>query len=214
MSAADRAQSRDLRSYSASRRYTIQNPGKHKEAVVTARLEYTDKTGKVIKVLKEEGSEGLFRRVLYKVLDGEIEASRKIEHDDARIDAKNYNFRLLGTETTSGRRCYMLEMIPKKSSKYLMVGKLWVDTEDFGIVRFEGRPAASLGFWVGKPHIVQTFQKVGPSWFLLQNKSVADVKLLGKTELTIEGYDIQIPSRAGTVASTRKHALVKATVQD
>lgn len=206
MNEADRLQDRSLPAYSAERRYTLRNLGKDKKAVVTAHLDYTEQSGKVIQVVKEEGTDGLFRRVIHKVVEAEVETSKRVENE-ARIDGTNYNFRLLGTEMVEGHKCYALELLPKRSSKYLIAGKLWVNTEDFGVVRIEGRPSGSLGFWVGKPYITQSFKKVGPAWFLTRNDSVADVKLIGKTELTIEGYGINVSPASPAVAAARKHRL-------
>jgi hypothetical protein len=210
MNDSDLRQDRNLPAYSAERRYTLHNPGKDKKAIVTAHLEYTDKSGKVIKIVKEEGADGLFRRVIRKVADAEVETSKQVEQD-ARIDHKNYDFKLLGTEAVENYKCYVLQLSPKRSSKYLIAGKLWVNSEDFGVVRVEGRPSGSLGFWVGKPYITQTFKKVGPAWFLTRNESIADVKLIGRTELTIEGYNINIsPAGSAVAAAQKRRVLVSA----
>jgi outer membrane lipoprotein-sorting protein len=207
MNDSDRRQDRSLPAYSAERRYTLHNPGKDKKAIVTAHLDYTDKSGKVIKIVKEEGADGLFRRVIRKVLDAEVETSKQVEQE-ARIDQKNYNFQLLGTESLENHKCYVLQLHPKRASKFLIAGKLWVSSEDFGVVRIEGRPSGSLGFWVGKPYITQSFKKVGPAWFLTRNESVADVKLIGRTELTIEGYDINIAPAGSAVAAAQKRRVL------
>lgn len=61
----------------------------------------------------------------------------------------------------------------------------WIDAKAFGLVRFEGYPTENLSFWVGKPHITQTFDQFGEHSLLVKNQSIAEAKILGKLELTI-----------------------------
>ena len=79
----------------------------------------------------------------------------------------------------------MLSLVPKRNSKYLIQGKAWVDSAEFGLVRIEGYPTESLSFWVGKPFIVQEFDNVGGHWLLRSNKSIVDAKIIGRIELTV-----------------------------
>jgi hypothetical protein len=183
--------------FAATRRYFLQTANGERTAAVTARLEFTRDTGKTFAVISEGGNNSTFRRVIHKVLDGEAEASRGTREDN-RIIPQNYRFELTGMDDCNGRRCYVLHLIPKRKSKFLMEGRAWVDEQEFAIVRLEGRPAASLSFWVGKPEFVQTFRKQHGQWLLANTHSVADVKLVGRTELTIEASDFEFPVRTAT----------------
>jgi hypothetical protein len=68
-----------------------------------------------------------------------------------------------------------------------------VDAIDSQLVRMEGRTAASMSFWVGKPYVVYDFQKVGCYWLAARNHSMADARFIGTTQLTIEvqGYELK-----------------------
>jgi len=185
----------------AVRRYAIQSERKGKNASLLARVEYHRQSGKSFEVLAEDGNDSIFRRVIHKVLAGEAEASRV--RGDTEISSANYEFRLLGAGNLQGRNCYVLELSPRRKSKYLIAGKAWIDAQEFAVIRVEGRPSESLSFWVGKPYIVQTFCKVGDNWVLAANRSIADVRLIGRTEFTIESRSFETPVRTAALQRPR-----------
>jgi hypothetical protein len=178
-----------LLEYTASRRYLLHNPRMKHDAEMLVRMDYRKGQGKVFQVLAADGAEGISRRVFDKLLAGEAEGSFK-NNVDRNLNSQNYEVRLVGQEGCEGRRCYVLALAAKTKSKYLLNGKAWIDAEDFAVVRMEGRPAASLSFWVGKPYIVQEFEKVGDFWMASRNVSRSETRLLGTSDLTIEssGY--------------------------
>ena len=193
MAEADREQREALKQYSAVRRYTLRNQRMSKTAEIIVRVEYRKDEGKTFEVLSSEGAEGIGSRVLHRLLENEAETSKKDLGDERKVSSQNYNFQLLGTESQGGRQCFVLALKPKVKSKYLLNGIAWVNAHDFAIERIEGRPTASVSFWVGKPFITLDFEKVGDFWLVSRNHSHADGKLLGATDLTIDcsQYEVQ-----------------------
>ena len=190
MNQSERTRDRNLTAYSAVRRYALRSES-GKIAVMTVRLVYRSDSGKTFEVLSQNGSDGIFRHVLEKVLQAESDTSRA--HNNELISPENYNFRLLGMGQQGSHRCYVLQLLPKHKSKYLIDGKAWIDAEDFALVRMEGRTAGSVSFWIGKPYITQSFEKVGNYWLASKNDSIANAKFVGRTELTIESSDYSVP---------------------
>ena len=131
-------------------------------------------------VLKVTGSSQIFERIL----DGEAALARvpAVERD---ISYANYEFKLAGTETAMGRSCYVLQLIPRKQSKYLLEGRVWIDAATFAMVRLEGRPAASVSLWIGKPLIIQEFGERNGAWVATSSNAISNTRLLGTTQLTI-----------------------------
>jgi len=78
----------------------------------------------------------------------------KARHD---ITAINYKVRLLGNEVIAGRSCYILELAPRMKNRFLIIGKAWVDSDSYGVVRIEDQFAASLSILVGAPRIKEEF---------------------------------------------------------
>jgi len=182
----------NLRDYSVVRKYRLRNSHLSNDAVMTVRLIYIKGQGKTFEVLDLQNAEGMSRKVLERVVQGEAESSRKELQDELAVTNKNYKFHAAGVEMQDNRRCYIVELTPRHKSKYLVQGKAWVDASEFALLRVEGRPSASLSFWVGKPYIVQTFQKVGPFWMAAQNRSESQSFLLGTSVLTIDYSQYQV----------------------
>ena len=168
--------------------------------------------GKQFEILEWENAGGLQKHALEKILESEVEASkRSIDIQDGAITSTNYDFVSLGSQIWNGRECYVVQLIsnPKRSSKYLLDGKAWIDPIEHAIVRVEGRTARSVSFWIGKPYIART-SKIDDVWVSARNRSVSDVKLLGKTELSIDLRDYQIVRSDAELAhtQTRKNLLI------
>jgi len=192
MNRTEENRGRTLSTYSAIRHYTLRGE-KGKTSEMTVRLCYRNESGKRFEVLSQNGSDGIFARVFEKVLQAEAETSRDGDRDKQAISPENYNFHLLGMEARDGRSCYLVRLLPKRKSKYLIDGSAWIDAEDFALVRLEGRTAGSVSFWIGRPYIVQCFEKVGGYWLASKNDSVANAKFIGRTELTIDSSDYSVP---------------------
>jgi hypothetical protein len=77
-------------------------------------------------------------------------------------------------------------------SSHLLKGRSWVDTESHGLVRIEGKPAASPAFMAGRPEIVRDYAQIEGFSLATKSRAVSDSFLLGKTELTIEYSDYRI----------------------
>ncbi len=207
------AQEKNLQHYRMIRTYTLNNADGSKPVELLAQVVFDGESGKSIQVIEERGSDGMFRRALHKVLEAEIRTSNKDGKKEARITPDNYSFHLNGTEMRDGRRCFVLQLTPKRKSKYLVDGRAWVDAEDYALVGLEGRSAASVSFWVGKPYITQSYEKIGDFWLMASNHSVADAKFVGRIALTIETRDVEM---GGTkvVLAHRHHASAANIVLD
>lgn len=137
---------------------------------------------------------GIQKEILKKILDGEMQAAAQKDTD---INPTNYEFRLAGSKVLNGRECQVIDLIPRRRTKYLLDGWACVDMNDMAFTHVEGRTAKGVSFWVGRPYISQDFRKVGDFWYSAQSRSKADVKLLGSTELTIDYLDYSIEPKQG-----------------
>jgi len=193
VSAAEYERESDVRKVVCTRQYKLHNARWQKDGVMRVLITSDTRTGaKQFQILSME-AEGLQKKVFLKLLEEEIESS---DHQDstenADITSANYDFELAGSETKNRRTYLIMHLKPKRSSKYLIAGKAWIDPEEHAIVRVEGRTARSLSFWIGKPQITQSFRKVEDVWVSDANHSVSDVRFLGRTELTIDFGDYKI----------------------
>lgn len=184
----------------STRRYTLRNKRWQKDAVMHVRIVSEPGSAKRFEILALENAEGLQKKVFTKLLEAEVEASRSDSGEaDSGITLANYDFTHMGREVINGRECLVLQLKPKRNSKYLLEGKAWIDPKERAILRVEGKTARSISFWIGKPHVVQEFRKVDDVWVAATNRSVSDVKFLGRTELQVEFVDYDIAPKSGRV---------------
>src|SRR5450432_97885 len=148
-----------LKEYSGSRQYTLQNLRFGKQAAVAVLMRYRTVEGERYTVLTRSGSDQL-NGIIDKVMASQAGASVPPENIRHQITSANYRVRLLGTEAAAGRSCYVLELAPRTKSRFLIVGKAWVDVDTYAVVRIEGQFAASFSILVGAPRISEDFIEV------------------------------------------------------
>lgn len=189
---AEQAARRHTVSYSGTRTYAMRNYRFNKEARVTVRMTYQPGEGKHFTVLERSGSDRLLD-IIQQIMDTEAEASRPAELVRKGLTPDNYVARLRGSDTASGRECWVLEVKPRAKNKYLISGTAWVDKTTFDVVRIDAVTAASLSIWVGTPHIVEDRAEFDGLWLPARLKSRSSTFLTGESELDIAytGYQIQ-----------------------
>lgn len=189
MAAQDLERQSSIEGYAGMRRYVLENQNFQKRAEMVVRVKGDPDGTKHFEVVSEDGWKAANTHVLRKMLESESETSRPELRATTRLNFTNYQFAIVGTETVAGRKAYVLETKPKRKDKYLFEGRIWVDAEDYALVRAEGSPAKNPSFWTKSTHFVQVYQKSGPLWFPLSTQSITDARLFGTTDVHIEYFD-------------------------
>jgi outer membrane lipoprotein-sorting protein len=187
MTARDAERRAALAGYSVMRQYQVVNKNRHAEMLV--RLMCTSGGAKQFSILREDGSGAIRKHVFRKMLEEETNASLRDTREGTLISPANYSFYLVGTELVDGRAAYILEVNPKRKSKYLIRGRIWVDAADYAIVRVEGSPAENPSFWTKSVRFVHTYRKVGDFWFAASTTSATEVRIFGTAELSIKEFE-------------------------
>ena len=183
----------ELTGYTATRRYVAVNKSRHAEMLV--HVDCASDGAKQFTIISEEGSGAIRKHLFQKLLSEETEASRRGTRNGTRLTSANYDFQVVGQEALETGPAYLLEVSPKTPNKYLIKGKIWVDVNDYSIVRIEGQPARNPSFWVRNVHFVHTYQKVGQFWFASSTDTTSQVRIFGDSELTIENTDYKLNPR-------------------
>jgi hypothetical protein len=193
-----------LHGYTASRRYVLENSRHHKRAEMLVAVKCLDDGSKQFETVSATGWGAARSHVFPKLLESESEASLPGVRERSRITPQNYSFEMVGTDYIDQRAAYVIAIAPRTQNKYLVQGRIWVDVEDYAIVRIEGKPARNPSFWTRSVHFVHTYQKSGVLWLPASDLSVTDVRILGATELTIEyfGYETGV----ATLSASRESA--------
>jgi hypothetical protein len=191
------------RGYTGSRRYVLENQRLNKRAEMLVSVKCDPDGTKHFEIVSEEGWKSANKRVLRKMLDSETETSLPHLRPMTSLTLDNYRFRMLGRELIEARPTYILEVLPKREDKYLFEGRIWVDAEDFAVVRVEGKPAKNPSFWTRSVNFVQQYHKSGIFWFPFSTESVTEARIFGTTQVTISYFDYQPNSSAGPSLSAK-----------
>jgi len=198
---------RDLRlqQYSAQRTYEVTNDKGKVYAQEVVRVGYQAPDRKTFVTESEKGSAVVRDLVLKRLIESESETSSGRAHRDSSIKPANYDFNLLGEQDLGPYHCLVVEAHPKRNDKYLFEGKVWIDAEDYAVVRIAGQPAQKLSFWITRADFVRQYQKIGEFWLPAKDETLVHVRLYGTKILTIDHRDYAINSSPG--ASTRDLAM-------
>jgi hypothetical protein len=183
-----------LAAYQGTRVYRLEHhgfPGFRSAEMIVA-VTYRSPTTKEFSIQSETGSRWVIERVFHKLLQSEKEALAEESQARVALNNDNYRFALVGYESIPTGPCYILSVEPLTNNKLLYRGRIWVDAEDFAVVRIEAAPAKNPSFWMKETRIEQAYAKVGDFWLPIFNRSSSAIRLGGHADFTIEYQDYQI----------------------
>jgi hypothetical protein len=183
-----------LVNYTAFRTYQVVDVKGKVHAEEIGEMEYRAPDQKKFVVTSEKGSALVRRLALNALIASEIETTSGKQHHDSAISPANYTLDLLGEQQVGPYHCFVGQAIPKRSDKYLFEGKVWIDAEDYAVVRIEGHPAKKLSFWIQRADFVRQYQKINGFWLPQRDLTFVDVRLYGKKVLTIDHHDYSVNS--------------------
>ena len=175
--------------YSGSREYALYNHRLNKRAQMVVSVVCDTEGTKRFQVVSEQGWGSANKHVLRKMLESESETSQPAIRPKTRLTSDNYKFQTIRAESIEGRPAYVIEVIPKRSDKYLFSGRIWVDAEDFALARAEGQPAKNPSFWTRSVHFVQQYHKSGAFWYPVETTSFTEAMIFDGTDVSIHYFD-------------------------
>jgi hypothetical protein len=191
-----------LHDYTVLRTYQVLDLKGKVHAEEIGRMEFFSPDRKAFTVTSESGS-GLVRQMaLNPLINSEIEAAAGKEHHDSAISTDNYSLNLLGEQQLGPYRCFVAEAMPKRKDKYLFEGRVWIDANDYSVVRIEGHPAKKLSFWIQHADFVRQYQKIDGFWLPEKDQTLVQVRLYGKKILKIEHRNYVVNAGQSTNART------------
>ena len=192
----ERAQA--LAAYQGTRIYRLEYRGfpGSRSAEMKVAVKYRSPETKEFSIQSETGSRLLIERVFHKLLQSEKEALTAENQARVALNKDNYRFTLVEYSSMPTGPCYILSVEPLTKNKLLYRGRIWVDAEDFAVVRIEAAPAKNPSFWTIETRIEQTYAKVGDFWLPTSNRSSSAIRLGGHADFTIDYQDYQITATA------------------
>lgn len=200
----DRAQA-----YTVVRQYLLKSGNNgDSDSRVVAEVSFVPPGKKEYEIREATGS-GRGEKVVRKVLDHETEMSSEWTHS-AVTDA-NYDFALLGRQQSAECNCYVLAITPKRDSKDLMKGKVWVDPGTFQIRRMEGELAKSPSWWVKHVNVTLLFNDMSGMWLQTAAYADAEVRFFGHHVLESRDLDCRTTETDARNSARRDAAAITRT---
>jgi outer membrane lipoprotein-sorting protein len=190
----NRERAKALRTYQGTRIYRVEYRGfpGSRSAEMIVNVKYQSPGTKEFTIQSATGSTIIIDKVFKKLLEAEKEALATEVQKRTALNGDNYDFTLVGRESTPLGSMYVLIVEPKTKDKFLYRGRIWVDAEDFAVVRLEAEPAKNPSFWTKSNEVEQVYVKVNNFWLPSHNHSVTTIRLGGRAELTIQYNNYQI----------------------
>ena len=182
--------------YTDTEHYKVYRGKDEKRAVaeMVVKTTYRPESGKNYQVLSRSGSGVLFKFLLQPMLASETDINNPAKVAASLITSANYDMQLKpgGPVQQDGRPCWALSIEPRRKAPNLIRGTLWVDAEDFTIVRLEGISSRSPSIWASEAHVMRQYVKVDGFPEATHARGESD-SFFGRFVLTIdyEGYRTQ-----------------------
>jgi len=161
-------------------------------AEMVVNVKYQAPGTKEFEIVSATGSKLLIDRVFKKLLQAEKEAFEIENQKRIAINQENYELTLIGYESGPGAPSYVFSAKPRTKNKYLFQGKIWVDAEQFAVIRIEGEPAKNPSFWIKDTKIETRYVNVNDFWLPEHQHSDTAVRLGGHADFSIEYKDYRI----------------------
>lgn len=182
-------QDQTLLQFRAMRKFYAANPRFKTDSTMYVQTVFRRPNQLQSTVKSHEGSSLIRSRVFDKILEAENETRAQKDKQQVDIIPANYTFALAGTtgvEDCNGRPCYHLSISPRRRDKYSLDGEVWIDAEDYSIVRIHGAPAKRPSWWTLKTEIDRRYQKVDGIWLPERMDSSSNIMIAGHSVLSIE----------------------------
>jgi len=138
-----------------------------------------------------EGDRVVIREVISRYLTAEVDAQKE-QSAEIAVTPRNYKFKSKGMNQSDGQDVYVFEVTPRQKREKLFKGLVWIDARTFLKVRESGYLVKNPDFMVKKVTFVRKYEIRDGISVPRQEQSVADVRLFGKVELTIDFSNFSI----------------------
>lgn len=201
MTARHHWQETHLNRLSETRTYKVKN---QKDIIVAEQvvlMEYIAPDTDTFTSSSENGSGYVLHHVFRRLMEDEKKRVGADKDPNSLITPENYTFEVVGTERIDSSNCSVVHAVPKRKQSDLFEGKIWIDNEDFAIVKIRGHLARSPSFWIKRVDFVRNYQKIDGFWLLSKEEAVSVVKIFGPERLTIDYKNYAVNEAAATQSS-------------
>lgn len=174
------------------------------EAVV---VEYRAPTTEKFTTTSGKGSGFVRYHVFQRLMKAEEERVRVNKDPDSLITPENYALEVVGTDRIGNSDCSVVHAVPKRKETDLFEGKMWIDNQDFAIVKITGHLAKSPSFWIKQVDFVREYQKIDGFWLLSREEAISTIRIFGQETLTVDyrNYTVNGPGTRQSFLTNAAH---------
>jgi hypothetical protein len=135
--------------------------------------------------LRFEGDGTVKTQVIARYLTAEAEA-QKSQSPSLAVTPENYKFKYKGLNNLDGRDVHVYQVTPRQKRQGLFKGEIWIDAATSLRVRESGTLVKNPSLFLKRVDFVRNYDIRGGVSVPRRVESVANVRMVGKAELTID----------------------------
>jgi hypothetical protein len=157
-----------------------------KKAAVLKALRRISSLGRITyQVLGFEGDHTVQKEVIARYIETEIDAQRE-QVTAMAVTPDNYKFHYKGRSQLDDRRVYVFQVTPRKKRDGLFRGEVWIDSDTYLKVQETGYLVKNRSIFLKRVEFTRRYDIRDGMAVPRRTESVADVRMVGKAELTID----------------------------
>jgi hypothetical protein len=138
-----------------------------------------------------EGDNIVNKEIITRYLTAEVEA-RKQQSPAVAVTPRNYKFKYKGLKKSEDRDVHVFEVTPRQKREDLFKGEVWIDARTYLKVQESGYLVKNPSVFLKKVAFIRKYEIRNGISVPLKVLSVADVRFVGKAELTIDFTNFSI----------------------
>ena len=146
-----------------------------------------------------EGDNVVNKEVISRYLTAEVDA-QKSQSPAYAVNPTNYKFKSKGMVQLDGRDTYLYQVTPKQKRERLFKGEIWIDAATYLKVQESGYLVKNPSIWLKKVAFIRKYEIRDGISVPRQTQSVADTRLVGKAEMTIDFTNVSLDPKRTAVS--------------
>ena len=138
-----------------------------------------------------EGDGIVNKEIISRYLTAEVEAQKQ-QSPEIAVTPRNYKFKYKAVKRIAGRDVHVFEVSPRQKREGLFKGEVWIDARTFLKVQESGYLVKNPSVFLKKVAFIRKYEIRDGISVPRQVQSVADVRFVGKAELTIDFSNFSI----------------------
>jgi hypothetical protein len=189
--AATRGQEQALKGASMEVEMTASLPNMKKQGRLQG-LRRISELGRITyEALKFEGDGTVKNQVIARYLTAEVEAQQE-QAPSLAVTPENYKFKYKGRKQVDDKDVHVYEVSPRKKRPGMFKGEVWIDAATYLRIQESGTLVKNPSIFLKKVAFLRKYIIQDGVSILRQVQSFADVRMVGRAELTIDFNNVSL----------------------